>query len=366
MVNTRPGLGALRPGVRAGQPVMKKYRLVNRGAADLYDVRVSDPGLAGARIRCPGGDDHVRMLTGLRTVTCFARAPALAGVWVREVDATGRIPSLRATARAAAMSGYAGVGGSLELTQTAKAGGSARAVVRYALRNTGNRPVYAVRVSDRALPALRMSCGNGLATVARIDPGRSHICTGTARLAPGSYSSAGQAQGSDRIRTLGQYGDQVPPPRLTARASVRFTVPEPPPPQGPAPGSAPPASPPRDPPASAASAAAVPAAPAAPAAGLPVQPAPPAPPEIAVLPDAFALPAEEAAPPEAPAQAAEPDAPAGRPTASDRTTAQQERSAPGRFSRRDQRRERLGVLAALLLVLLPAAAAAAVLGSRKH
>jgi len=37
-VNTRPGLEAVLRGIRAGAPVVKSYRLVNRGGADLHDI----------------------------------------------------------------------------------------------------------------------------------------------------------------------------------------------------------------------------------------------------------------------------------------------------------------------------------------
>ncbi|MFD0395676.1 hypothetical protein ACFQ3Z_40975 [Streptomyces nogalater] len=92
-VNTRPGTGATRPGIRVGRPLVKTYRLINRTGADLYDVRVSDPGLPGAVIRCPGGGDHLRMLRGLDSATCTAWSTAREGTWIADVTAVGRVPS---------------------------------------------------------------------------------------------------------------------------------------------------------------------------------------------------------------------------------------------------------------------------------
>ncbi|MBB6435791.1 hypothetical protein [Streptomyces candidus] len=250
-VNTRPGLGAQNPGIRVRGPVVKSYRLINRGGADLHGLRVSDPGMPGARIRCPGGGDRVPLLPGLRTVTCTAQAPAQLGSWTAEVVATGRIPYLRATVRATARSGYAGVGGKLSLTQTARVTGPSQAEVRYVLTNTGNRTVYAVTVTDAALAsprtastrasftrasfaraaAPRIVCaGGGGPVVGRLTPGTSATCTTTVRRPPGLHVAEGRARGTDRIRTLGRRGESVAPPPLTARSSARFVIPRTPPP----------------------------------------------------------------------------------------------------------------------------------------
>ncbi|MEU1026664.1 hypothetical protein ABZ366_32260, partial [Streptomyces sp. NPDC005904] len=118
-INSRPGTGALRPGIRVGDPVHAVYRLINRTGADLYDVRVSDPGLPpGTAVTC-GGRPTVRMLRGLSSTTCTARTRALPGVRVNDVTAVGRVPSLNTPSRARTRAGYRGVGGVLTLTQTA-------------------------------------------------------------------------------------------------------------------------------------------------------------------------------------------------------------------------------------------------------
>ncbi|MGW1290826.1 hypothetical protein ACWD4N_46570, partial [Streptomyces sp. NPDC002586] len=54
----RHGLGLevaldTRPGIRVSHPLEKTYLLINRTGADLYDIRVTDPGLPGVRIGCP-------------------------------------------------------------------------------------------------------------------------------------------------------------------------------------------------------------------------------------------------------------------------------------------------------------------------
>jgi hypothetical protein len=238
-VNGRPGLGALRPGIRTGAPVVVSYRLLNRGSADLYDLRIEDPTMPGARIRCPGGRDRVPMLVGLREVRCSATAPARPGTWVGEVRAAGRLPYLRAIVQATARSGYTGVGAALALRESARATGPERAEIRYVLTNTGNRTVHGVRVADPVLARDPVTCAGGRADVAGLAPGATATCTARLRRPPGTYRSMGQARGSDLLRTLGPRGDATASLGLTARASAQFTVtgravtarPAPPPPK---------------------------------------------------------------------------------------------------------------------------------------
>ncbi|MEU6372039.1 hypothetical protein [Streptomyces sp. NPDC046909] len=384
-VNTRPGLGATRPGIRVGAAVVKAYRLINLGGADLYDVRVSDPALPGARVRCPGGGDRVRMLTGLRSVTCTAEAPARRGIWAGQVVASGRIPYLRSTSRATARSGYAGVGGGLTLTESVRVSGP-QAVVRYVVRNGGNLPVHGIRLTDPVLDPARIDCPGATATVRRLDSGRSTTCTAQVRRAPGTYSSAGRADGSDRTRTLGRRGDRVPPPALHATATAAFAIPRPParppattptrrpaaPPPAP-PAAEPPAAPPEPPP----------PPPPPPAAEVPLPGAllpPPVlpvpldaeavlPPAVAaapgVLPEGAAAEAGAAQPPAAQPPAAQPP---GRPPAAQPPAAQPRQRTPllGRFYRDGSGPTGLGLLTALFLVLVPAALAAVLLGSRRN
>ncbi|NEB74615.1 hypothetical protein G3I40_05115, partial [Streptomyces sp. SID14478] len=200
-VNTRPGLDALRPGIRTGAVVVKSYRLVNHSSADLYGIKVRDPGLPGAVIRCPGGRDSVRMLTGLRSARCTATARARPGTRIGEVTAAGRQPYLRATVRARARSGYAGVGAALTLTQTARVTGRQRAQVRYVVVNSGNRPAHAVRISDAALAPARIICADGRPVVPHLAAGERGVCTAAVRRAPGTYVGRGRAEGSDLLRT---------------------------------------------------------------------------------------------------------------------------------------------------------------------
>ncbi|MFF1377502.1 hypothetical protein [Streptomyces sp. NPDC058308] len=229
-VNTRPGLGALDPGIRTGAAVVKSYRLINRGGADLHDVRVRDPAMPGAAIRCPGGLDRVPMLTGLRSAQCTATAAARPGSWVGDVRAVGQQPYLRAVVQATARSGYAGVGASLGLTEAVVVTGPDRAEVRYVVANHGNKPVHGVHVTDPALPAERIGCaGAAQPVVAHLAPGARATCVAVVRRAPGTYESRGQADGSDLLRTLDARGGAVAPPRLTARSSARFTLRAPPP-----------------------------------------------------------------------------------------------------------------------------------------
>ncbi|MGA4837397.1 hypothetical protein [Streptomyces sp. G45] len=379
-VNSRPGLGALRPGVRVGDPVVKTYRLVNRGGADLYQVRLVDPGLPGVAIRCPGGRDRVRMLRGLSFVHCTARTRARPGVWTGQVVASGSIPYLRARAVARARSGYAGVGGGLALSEGVRVKGRGAAVT-YRVRNTGNLTVHAIRLGDPPLTGARVDCGRGRALVRRLPPGRSVTCRSTVRRTPGTYVSAGVAAGGARVRTIGLAGGTVAPPTLTAHAFRRFTIAarpvpsrptEPRQPVGRPTGPPTPAPRPAGPPAAAGP---LPAPVPVPPEALPVPllpgavGAPPPPP----LPVGVAAPGigpeaagEPAVPEEPPAEvAAGTDTGGGAVPPEARAQRDERGSVLGRFYRSGSGPTGLGLLAALFVLLLPAAVAAAVLGFRR-
>ncbi|QDQ09549.1 hypothetical protein [Streptomyces spectabilis] len=371
-VNTLPGVAATHPGIRVGHHVVKAYHLVNRGGADLHNVRVSDPTVPGARVRCPGGLDHVAMLRGMSSMVCTAVSGARPGSRTGDVVATGRVSYLRTHVRAVARSGYTGVGGAVTLDEVVRVDG-ARATVDYKVKNTGNRPVYDTRLTDPGLAPRRIDCGDGRESVARLGPGTSVTCRAVVRRAPGTYRSEGRVAGTDRLSTLGDTGRSVPPPTLVARASARFTVIAPPPaaparPESPAsppararepiapvppppPGLPPVAPPPAGPP---------PGAPL-PVPALPVPPVPP--PGIAApgLVGDGAGPAEEGAVlPPAAQEPATPDRP-GRAEAHQET----EDSFLRRFLRPEGGPTGLGLLTALFLLLVPAALAAVLLGSRR-
>ncbi|MFF1698158.1 hypothetical protein ACFVXC_31825 [Streptomyces sp. NPDC058257] len=405
-VNSRPGLGALHPGIRTGAVVVKSYRLVNRGGADLYEVRVRDPGMPGAVIRCPGGRDRVPMLAGLRSVRCTATGAARPGDWIGEVRAVGQQPYLRAGAlqaamrslpaggvRATARSGYTGVGAALTLTETARVTGPRQAEVRYVLANRGNRPVHGVRITDPVLAPARIACTGGRPVVAHLAAGAHAACTAVVRRPPGTYVSGGRADGSDLLRTLGPRGEAVIPPRLTARALARFTLrarapttPLAPRPRTPVvnPGQRPRAGTPASVPRLASQLPAVPLPPgiAAPGAAPPgggapgvgppgVAPPGPAAPEEAAPgvapPPPPAVPDGAGQAPAAVSPAVPPAAvlPPAVPPAAVPKEAEPRHPLLSRFVRTDHTPTGMGMVAALLLVLLPAAIAAAVFGSRR-
>ncbi|MFC8508603.1 hypothetical protein ACFU3J_04455 [Streptomyces sp. NPDC057411] len=213
--------GAEARAVRAGAVVVKRYRLVNRGEADLYGVRIADPGVPGDLVRCPA-----KPLTALRSMLCTARFRALPGPHTATARATGSVPSLNKRLTATARSGYDGVAGALRLTEAVRVV-ARQAVVRYTVTNPGNRPLHAVRLSDPGLGAVPggIDCGtDSPGTVPLLAPGASAGCTATVRRAPGTYRSTGLASGSDRVTTIGEGGTPVPAPELTARASAQFRL----------------------------------------------------------------------------------------------------------------------------------------------
>ncbi|MET8504288.1 hypothetical protein ABZV60_06505, partial [Streptomyces sp. NPDC004787] len=209
-VNTVPGTsGDVR--VRTGGTVVKRYRLVNRGEADLYGITVRDPGVPGGRAHCPR-----TTLGPLRSLACTARFPALPGRHAGTARATGDIPSLGQRATARARSGYEGVGGALTLAEAVRVGppapktgagpGAGRtATVRYTVGNRGNRPVHALRLTD---PGFGAGPGGLVCTLPELAPGASADCTATVRRGPGTHRSAGLAGGTDRLATVGERGER--------------------------------------------------------------------------------------------------------------------------------------------------------------
>ncbi|WP_426403873.1 hypothetical protein ACN9M0_17565 [Streptomyces sp. R-07] len=238
-VNGRADTGSRPPAVRAGAPVVKRYRLVNRGEAHLYGVRVIDPGVPDGAVRCPR-----QPLAALRELECVARFRAVPGVHPATVRAEGDIPSLGRRIGANSPSGYTGVAGVLGLTERitvragAGAGGAGRAgravgatadgtaTVTYTVTNRGNLPVLAVRVEDSALRLApgALDCAGRAGTVPRLAPGASARCTATVRRPPGTHRSTGLATGSDRVTTYDAGGTLAPAPTLTARSSGAFTI----------------------------------------------------------------------------------------------------------------------------------------------
>ncbi|MFK8909227.1 hypothetical protein, partial [Streptomyces sp. YS-3] len=211
-VNTRPGLGATQPGIRVGAPVVKVYRLTNYSGADLTSVRLNDPAVPPALLRCGGG--NLGTLRALSSTTCTARFPAVPGPHTGWVTATGEIASLGIRMTASAQSGYAGVAGQLSLSESALLTSFNEAEVRYVLTNPGNRPLYDVQLADPELAPGRIDC-SGHADVPELLPGTAMTCTARVVRPPGTYRSAGKATGSDWTVTLGPTGGNEPPPVLT-------------------------------------------------------------------------------------------------------------------------------------------------------
>ncbi|WP_157870087.1 MULTISPECIES: hypothetical protein [unclassified Streptomyces] len=421
-VNGRDHSGVRPPELRTGGQVVKRYRLVNRGEAHLYGVRVADPEVPSGAVRCPGGP-----LAALGELECVARFRAVSGTHRGTVRAEGSVPSLRRVLTATARAGYTGVAGALRLTERIAVAppGRGAATVTYTVTNHGNRPLHAVLVGDTALGlrAGAVDCAGHPGTVPLLAPGASARCTATVRRPPGTHRSTGLASGSDRVTTYGPGGGRVPPPTLVARSSAVFTVAGPEargaarPPGRPsaAAGREPVGNPVRNPAGGpvrgSAGAAGVPGVPGAPGAlgapgapvaggGVPVPgaagavavPGPVAPPgaapgdgaadgggagtgagagDSAGAGDAAAVaPAPEGVPPGAVPPA--PTAPDAVPVPRDEAAVAARRAATldhegflGRLRRRSREADDLGVVSMLLLLLIPAAVAAALLGNRR-
>ncbi|MEU8618192.1 hypothetical protein [Streptomyces sp. NPDC048623] len=358
--------------VRAGGFVVKRYRLVNRGEADLYEVGVSDPGVPGGRADCPR-----RTLNALASMVCTARFRAAPGRHLATARATGAIPSLGRQVTATARSGYEGVAGALALTEAVRVGRAAAlstVTVRYTITNRGNRPVHAVRLTDQALGA---APGGPVCAVPVLAPGVSAGCTATVRRGPGSYRSAGLAEGSDRVTTVGERGERLPAPLLSALSSAAFRVDAPASgpgtvgaggaPGGAVVGGAAGVGGMRGTTASAGAAGApgvpgVPAVAGSGALGAAAAAAGPASPATGALPSG-AAPRPPAA---ASAVPAAPTAPAVQPPPDQRraTLATDDEGLLSRVHRRSRELPHLGVVLTLLLILIPAAIAAVLLGNR--
>ncbi|MEU7294030.1 hypothetical protein AB0A76_12615 [Streptomyces exfoliatus] len=238
-VNGRGQTGLRPPALRAGGPVVKRYRLVNRGEAHLYGVKVVDPQVPSGSVRCPAGP-----LAALGELECVARFRAAPGAHRGTVRAEAAVPSLGRRLTATARTGYTGVAGILTLTERVTFGAPGRggagapgraapgapgrgaATLTYTVTNRGNRALHAVRVEDTALGlrAGAVDCAGRPGTVPLLAPGASARCTATVRRAPGTHRSTGLASGSDRVTTYGTGGGRVRAPTLVARSSAVFTV----------------------------------------------------------------------------------------------------------------------------------------------
>ncbi|MFI0987695.1 DUF7507 domain-containing protein [Streptomyces exfoliatus] len=237
-VNGRGQTGLRPPALRAGGPVVKRYRIVNRGEAHLYGVKVVDPQVPSGSLRCPTGP-----LAALGELECVARFRAAPGAHRGTVRAEGAVPSLGRRLTATARTGYTGVAAGLTLTERVTFGAPGRgggapgraapaaagrgaATLTYTVTNRGNRPLHAVRVEDTALGlrAGAVDCAGRPGTVPLLAPGASARCTATVRRAPGTHRSTGLASGSDRVTTYGPGGGRVGAPTLVARSSAVFTV----------------------------------------------------------------------------------------------------------------------------------------------
>ena len=358
-VNTRPGSST--PVVRAGDQVVVGYRLANSGSSRLVDVRIAEPDAVGGTVSCSGGGPSVVLRRGAG-VDCVVRVTASAGMHVGTAVATAGVDDdddgddmgddvgdgghggdQRQVSVSAAV-GYQGIASSLNVADHVSMSpdsSGAQVTVAYVVTNTGNAALFDFAVADAVLPSGAMcpSAGTGLT------PGASLTCTGTGHLKPGAYQSSATGSADDRTTTVGPDGQSVPPPRVAANASARFSVVAlPPPAPPPSPSSSSPAPPPTT---------------SAPPSPIPRSTPPPAsvpPPPPTTLP---------APTPTSPAPVPPPSSPPLTPPPSPSPTTAAPRQPPSQAAAKPTTRPGIKTPLFLLVMMMPAAGAAAVLAARR-
>jgi len=220
----------LRPAepIRAGDPVARTYLIRNHGAATLSGLTVTDAQIPAGAIRCPGGSHRIASLPALSAVTCTATAPARPGWHQGVVRVLARVHATPDSLRADVAVSYFGLTGALRLRELVngshtagtpglpvRAGEPLR--LRYLLTNVGNVPLSRLTITDTLGGGPAIGCGQAGATVARLDPGQTHVCTAKLPTRAGRQRGDAVATGTVSAPTLTVVGLFRPPGRVFAR-----------------------------------------------------------------------------------------------------------------------------------------------------
>ncbi|WP_369382598.1 hypothetical protein [Streptomyces sp. cg36] len=205
--------------VRAGQELMRAYRLRNLAEYGLRDVKVVDAQAVGGVAACPRAS-----LAPLGTMVCRAAVRAVAGRHVVRVTATG-VPTWEeyGTAAATASAGYDARASVLTLERAAS-----QKRLFYRLVYSGPAALENVRLRDPLLDPAALRCVPGGGLPARLPTGSALECSAPAPDRPGPHESVARATGTTADEAVSPAGTPLPPLALEAEAPGGYTVPVPP------------------------------------------------------------------------------------------------------------------------------------------
>ncbi|WP_405017493.1 hypothetical protein OHV05_10845 [Kitasatospora sp. NBC_00070] len=230
--------------VRAGEQVLRSYRIVNRAEYGLTAV-ISDQQVPGGQVRCgqggQGGQGATVAVPPLGTVECSVRFVAGAGPQETTVTVDGAAPDGLPGAVATTRVGYVGIASGLDLravgppaglgvtrrpgsvearpvrlVQVAPAAGAVE--LHFQVEALGEVPVSGTKVASGVPGAGTVSCawlsGDGL-----LVPGHPVECvvSGTAR--PGPQTGVVQGEGYAEDGAIGEDGQRLAARRLTGEAA---------------------------------------------------------------------------------------------------------------------------------------------------
>ncbi|MFI1104618.1 hypothetical protein [Streptomyces melanogenes] len=205
--------------VRAGQEIIRTYRLRNFAEYGLRDVRVVDAQAVEGAARCPRAS-----LEPLGSMACRAVVRAVAGRHVGRVVATG-VPTWQGyrVASVAVSAGYDARVSELTLERAAS-----QKRLSYRLRYAGPAPLENLRLEDPLLDAAPLRCASGDGLPVGLPSGSDLECWAPAPAQPGRYESVARASGTTADGAVSPAGTPLSPLALAAEAAGGYTVPTPP------------------------------------------------------------------------------------------------------------------------------------------
>ncbi|MFJ9520460.1 hypothetical protein ACIRPK_19690 [Kitasatospora sp. NPDC101801] len=229
--------------VRAGEQVLRSYRIVNRAEYGLTAV-LSDQQVPGGQVRCgqggQGGQGATVAVPPLGTVECGVRFVAGAGPQETTVTVDGAAPDGLPRAVATTRVGYVGIASGLALRAVGRPAGSgvtrrsgaveARPVRRvqaapaagavelhFQVEALGDVPVSGTKVASGVPGAGAVSCawlsGEGL-----LVPGHPVECVVSGAARPGPQSGVVRGDGYAEDGAIGEDGQRLAARRLTGEA----------------------------------------------------------------------------------------------------------------------------------------------------